>query len=176
MYTGEKIKLPHPDEVPHLDMQVVNFHRPIFGTFHSKYVVVDRKIAILQSNNIQDNDNMEMMIHVEGPIVDSFYDAALVSWHNELKPPLPTAKFPASESKIPPAFHSEWKTGQDLEKTMPKHTPEDPHYDPDISAEAYRMQCVLNPLPGESRMNAVTRLFSELSTTSVLPLNKANRV
>lgn len=35
-YTGKAIKLPHPSEVPHLDMQVQNFHRPALGTFHSK--------------------------------------------------------------------------------------------------------------------------------------------
>ena len=87
-------------------MEVVNYHRPIFGTFHAKYMIVDRKIAIIQSNNIQDNDNCEMMAHFEGPIVDSFYDMALISWHNEMKPPLPclssSAKnggFPTFESK-----------------------------------------------------------------------------
>jgi hypothetical protein len=60
-------------------------------------MVVDRKIAILQSNNIQDNDNCEMMIQLEGPIVDSFYDMALISWHNELKPPLPCLQEPAAK-------------------------------------------------------------------------------
>ncbi|KAA6406800.1 MAG: hypothetical protein FRX48_09524 [Lasallia pustulata] len=100
-YTGPNIKIPPPHEIPHIDMQVVNYHRPIFGTFHSKYMVVDRKIAILSSNNIQDNDNLEMMTHIEGPIVDSFYDMSLASWHNELKPPLPSHNSPAALGGLP---------------------------------------------------------------------------
>ena len=30
-----------------------NYHRPIVGTFHSKYMVIDRRIACVSSNNIQ---------------------------------------------------------------------------------------------------------------------------
>jgi hypothetical protein len=33
----------------------------MLGTFHSKFMVVDRKIGIISSNNIQDNSNMEMV-------------------------------------------------------------------------------------------------------------------
>lgn len=32
---------------------------------------------------------MEMMVHLEGPIVQSFYDMALISWNETLEPPLP---------------------------------------------------------------------------------------
>lgn len=35
-----------------------------------------------------------MMTHVEGPIVDSFYDMALLSWHENLDPPLPLLAAP----------------------------------------------------------------------------------
>lgn len=62
--------------------------------------MVDRKYAILQSNNIQDNDNMEMMIQLEGPIVDSLYDMALISWHKALEPPLPSYNSPAAQGGI----------------------------------------------------------------------------
>lgn len=41
------------------------------------------------SNNIQDRPNLEMMTHLEGPIVDSFYETALHSWYNRLEPVLP---------------------------------------------------------------------------------------
>ena len=100
-YTGKNVRLPHPDELPHVDLQVVNYHQPVFGTFHSKYMVVDRKIAILSSNNIQDNDNLEMMTHIEGPIVDSFYDMSLCSWSKELTPPLPCLGTPAAQAGLP---------------------------------------------------------------------------
>ncbi|KAI9722035.1 MAG: hypothetical protein M1812_001995 [Candelaria pacifica] len=91
-YTGAAVQLPSPEEIPNIDMEVVNYHRPIFGTFHAKFMVVDRKIGILSSNNIQDNDNMEMMTEIEGPIVDSLYDMALITWHNAMEPPSPSLR------------------------------------------------------------------------------------
>ncbi|KAF9564436.1 IQ calmodulin-binding motif protein [Agrocybe pediades] len=98
-YTGDAVKLPHPDEVPGIDMEVCNYHQPLLGTFHAKYMVVDRKIALINSNNTQDRVNMEMMSHVEGPIVEAFYDMALLSWNNAFNPPLPLLACPPT----PPA-------------------------------------------------------------------------
>ncbi|KAI0035523.1 hypothetical protein K488DRAFT_43117 [Vararia minispora EC-137] len=85
----KKVNLPTEDEIPGISLQVVNFHQPMLGTFHAKYLVVDRRVACVNSNNIQDRPNVEMMVHLEGPIVDSFYDMALLSWSNVMKPPLP---------------------------------------------------------------------------------------
>jgi phosphatidylserine/phosphatidylglycerophosphate/cardiolipin synthase-like enzyme len=99
-YTSKAVGLPHPDEIPHIHLEVINYHQPMLGTFHAKYMVVDRKIAILQSNNIQDNDNVEMMIQLEGPIVDSFYDMALISWRLKLQPPLPSHNTPAAQGGL----------------------------------------------------------------------------
>ena len=99
-YTKPDIAFPPSDEIPNIDLQVMNYHQPLVGTFHAKYMVVDRKIAILQSNNIQDNDNLEMMIHLEGPIVDSFYDMALISWHKKMEPPLPSHNTPAVDGGV----------------------------------------------------------------------------
>ena len=76
------------------DCMRVYAHRPMLGTFHCKFMVVDRKMAILCSNNIQDRPNMEMMCHLEGPIVDSIYDTALISWHKAMNPPLPRLSHP----------------------------------------------------------------------------------
>ncbi|BGP55664.1 hypothetical protein JCM8202v2_003269 [Rhodotorula sphaerocarpa] len=81
--------VPEPSEVPNLSIQIVNFHRPLLGTFHQKALVVDRRIALLNSNNIQDRPNLEMMIHLEGAIVDSLYDNMLISYDEPLKPSLP---------------------------------------------------------------------------------------
>ncbi|KAI1502402.1 hypothetical protein F5X99DRAFT_408132 [Biscogniauxia marginata] len=97
-YTGSAVGLPAAREIPNVDLQVMNYHQPLLGTFHSKYMVVDRRIGILQSNNIQDNDNLEMMVHVEGPIVDSLYDMALLSWHQRFEPPLPRLTSPAADA------------------------------------------------------------------------------
>lgn len=63
--TWTPLGLPHPDEVPNLSLQVVNFHRPLLGTFHQKAMVVDRKIALLNSNNIQDRPNLEVRLSMK---------------------------------------------------------------------------------------------------------------
>jgi phosphatidylserine/phosphatidylglycerophosphate/cardiolipin synthase-like enzyme len=101
-YTGKNVGIPPPEEIPNIDLQVMNYHRPMLGTFHCKYMIVDRKYAVLQSNNIQDNDNMEMMTHLEGPIVDSLYDMALISWHRKLTPTLPSHDHPEVEGGLGP--------------------------------------------------------------------------
>lgn len=96
----------------------------MLGTYHCKYMVVDRKYAVLQSNNIQDNDNMEMMIQLEGPIVDSLYDMALISWHKALEPPLPSHNSPAARGGIgsfgDTSHHEMFRQGDIQENTTPK--------------------------------------------------------
>ncbi|KAF3931599.1 hypothetical protein ABW19_dt0210126 [Dactylella cylindrospora] len=92
-YSGDKVQIPRHEEVRGLTLQVVNYHVPAVGTFHAKWMVVDGRVAVLNSNNIQDVPNMEMACHYEGPIVDSFYDSALISWNNALKPQLDVHKF-----------------------------------------------------------------------------------
>ena len=161
-FTGEKVKLPAPEEIPNIDLQVVNYHRPIFGTFHAKFRIVDRRIALLQSSNIQDNDNLEMMVRVEGPIVDSLYDSALVSWGRPLGAPLPLLASPARSIPV-----SNWSV-KDLDKyangseseQMPQHTPDHPHYDPDFQRETQRVNTSLDPQQDISRTQAVTRHLS----------------
>ncbi|OCF31927.1 hypothetical protein I316_06309 [Kwoniella heveanensis BCC8398] len=88
------LDLPTEQDVPGLDMEVINFHRVLLGTFHAKFLIVDRKVALINSNNIQDRPNLELMTHLEGPIVDAFYEVALHSWWNKLDPPLPCMSEP----------------------------------------------------------------------------------
>ena len=95
------VGLPRPEEIPNIDLQVMNYHRPMLGTYHCKYMIVDRRIAVLQSNNVQDNDNLEMMIQLEGAIVDGMYDMALISWSKTMKPNMPTLGSPARGAEIP---------------------------------------------------------------------------
>lgn len=80
--------IPLPDEIPYLSLEVNNYHRMIMGTFHAKFLVVDRRLALLNSNNIQDRPNLEMMSHFEGDIVNSFYDTYLISWWLPFQPNL----------------------------------------------------------------------------------------
>ncbi|ODN72803.1 hypothetical protein L202_08239 [Cryptococcus amylolentus CBS 6039] len=83
------LDLPAKDAIPGLNMEVINFHKVLLGTFHAKFLIVDRKVALINSNNIQDRPNLELMSHFEGPVVDAFYEIALHSWYNKLTPPLP---------------------------------------------------------------------------------------
>ncbi|KAH7093761.1 phospholipase D active site motif protein [Paraphoma chrysanthemicola] len=184
-YTGPMVQLPSPSEVPHIDMEVQNFHRPLLGTFHAKYMIVDRKLAIVQSNNIQDNDNLEMMTHLEGPIVDSLYDTALLSWEKEFKPALPCLGSPATTSVFSsfndPSFQSLFDQRRDShfndmmangDAKLPMHAPGDPHYDPDIASEIRRLFSNLKAAPGESPIDPVTRhlnLSMKQTTPSTVP-------
>ncbi|GAA5960569.1 hypothetical protein JCM21900_002846 [Sporobolomyces salmonicolor] len=96
-YTAERVQLPSKEEIPDIDLEVLNFHRPPVGTFHAKYLIVDREIALLNSNNIQGKPyrvNVEFMSHIEGPIIEAFYDMALISWNEALNPTLPLLNSP----------------------------------------------------------------------------------
>ncbi|KAJ5702105.1 hypothetical protein N7488_009653 [Penicillium malachiteum] len=160
--TSNKVRLPAPHEIPNVDLKVINYHRPVFGTFHSKFTVIDRRIALLQSSNIQDNDNLEMLAHVEGPIVDSFYDSALISWGKPLDPPLPLLNSPAESSPIP-CHHGEQKLGstaEDLPEDLPQNTAASPHWDIDFESEAKRVNNSLIPRGDETPTKAVSRLLN----------------
>ncbi|KAI7938156.1 hypothetical protein MJO28_015076 [Puccinia striiformis f. sp. tritici] len=85
----KRLGLPDTKDIPNLELEVINFHKGLLGTSHSKVLIVDRNIALLNSNNIQGRPFLEMMTHLEGPIVDSFYDMFLMSWGNRMNPPLP---------------------------------------------------------------------------------------
>lgn len=123
------------------------------------------------------------MTHIEGPIVDSFYDMSLCSWSKKLEPPLPTCDLPAasiwrlsSEQPNDNVHHkasprdamAPLEKNADLPSTsvqqkalLPEHSSKDPHYDSDIEAEFIRAQSVLEPRGSETRINAITRHLSK---------------
>jgi len=109
-----RIGLPAQDEIPSIALEVINYHRALLGTFHAKYLVVDRRVACLNSNNVQDRPNIEMMIQLEGPVVESFYDMALISWGNVMHPPLPLLR-------IRPAYLDVYSFKQDNEDLKCTH-------------------------------------------------------
>ena len=96
--------LPQENEIANLSLEILNYHRPLMGTFHAKLLIVDRKVALINSNNIQDRPNIEACVRLEGDIVNSVYDHALISWGNRLNPPLPCLSEPAPVSPSPSAF------------------------------------------------------------------------
>jgi phosphatidylserine/phosphatidylglycerophosphate/cardiolipin synthase-like enzyme len=105
-----RIGLPTEDEIPGVALEVINYHRPLVGTFHAKYLIVDRRVACLNSNNVQDRPNVEMMVQLEGPVVDSIYDMALITWSNAMKPPLPLI----AEVPIYPVVYKFQQDNEDL--------------------------------------------------------------
>ncbi|KAJ4472653.1 hypothetical protein C8R41DRAFT_870396 [Lentinula lateritia] len=185
-YTGPKVNLPAPEEIPNIEMQVVNYHVPLVGTFHSKFMVVDREVALLMSNNIQDNDNLEMCMRLEGPVVDSLYDVCLASWSTTLEPPLPCRDTPAAGKPLPsyadPEFLALFTEDSTTESVslpsvvqaghesldLPEHLPGDPHYDATIAGEIRRIQASYAPKSGETHLQAVSRHFN------VTPAQKAD--
>ncbi|KAK6362630.1 hypothetical protein TWF730_000085 [Orbilia blumenaviensis] len=72
--------LPPSKEIPNIDLEVLNYHNFPLGTLHSKFMVIDKKVAILNSCNIQDNSNLEMMCQFEGPIVNEIWGHAIATW------------------------------------------------------------------------------------------------
>jgi len=123
--------------------------------------VIDRQIALLQSSNIQDNDNLEMLSHIEGPIVDGFYDAALLSWGKSLDPPLPLLNIPAETLQIPCHDSKETESlSEEVSQVLPEHTAESEHYDTSYENEAQRVNSSIIPRGEETSTQAVTRHLS----------------
>ncbi|KAL7791862.1 hypothetical protein V8C37DRAFT_381574 [Trichoderma ceciliae] len=181
-YTSKAIQLPAPEEIPNLDMEVVSLHKLVLGTLHAKFCVVDRKLAVVMSNNMEDNSNMEMMTHLEGPIVDSIYDTALITWKHPFDPPLPSHNSPAAEGGLPTSsqepLYLDRGAGRDQERiaanghskpNLPEHTPEDPHYDVDMAGEITRMQSCYSTKPDETRLQAANRQLNLAVKNPIAP-------
>ncbi|BEI91475.1 uncharacterized protein CcaverHIS019_0402950 [Cutaneotrichosporon cavernicola] len=89
IFSSPAVGLPSPEEVPGCSLEVQNYHIPPVGSFHQKTVIVDRQVALLSSNNVQNRDDVGFMVQLEGPIVQSIYDTAILSWWMSFKDPLP---------------------------------------------------------------------------------------
>lgn len=68
------LDLPGPEDIPGLELEVIvsfttgvcswqNFHRVLLGTFHAKFLIVDRKVALINSNNIQGELYPNLLAH-----------------------------------------------------------------------------------------------------------------
>lgn len=169
-YAGKSIQLPAPDEIPNIDLEVMSLHKIPLGTLHAKLCVVDRKIACIMSNNLADNDNLEMMTHLEGPIVDSIYDTALITWNKKLNPPLPSHQTPAADGGLATSTHeplyqdrspgrnpTQIAANGHAQQGLAEHTPEDLHFDHDLRGEITRIQACYSNTPDETLLQAVNR-------------------
>lgn len=66
----QKLGLPDPEELPGLDLVVTRKFFWPFGIIHSKYVVVDRKLAIFPSCNVSWEPWFEVGVATRGRVVD----------------------------------------------------------------------------------------------------------
>lgn len=179
-WTGKAVDLPCEEDIPNIDMELVSLHHFVLGTLHAKFCIVDRKVAVVMSNNIEDNDNLEMMTHLEGPIVLSIYDSALVMWQKHLNQPLPPPPPPADEGPSylgdellyvyrPPGTYSDISMQGEESGYLPEHTPEDPHYDSSLAQEMIRMQSCYSTKQHENRLQAANRQLNLTVKHAVLP-------
>ncbi|KAK4936763.1 hypothetical protein LTR10_022420 [Elasticomyces elasticus] len=73
-----KLGLPEQREIPGLNLRVIRKFFWPFGMIHSKYVIVDRKLAIFPSCNVSWERWYEVAVSMKGPVVDH-----LVSFHRD---------------------------------------------------------------------------------------------
>ncbi|KAJ3043933.1 hypothetical protein HDV00_003973 [Rhizophlyctis rosea] len=81
---SDKIGLPNPKELAGIDLQVAVHHNLPLGTLHSKFMVVDGRVAVIGSNNIQDNANLELSCTFQGPIVPNIRMVFLKTWYPDV--------------------------------------------------------------------------------------------
>jgi phosphatidylserine/phosphatidylglycerophosphate/cardiolipin synthase-like enzyme len=88
---ASKLGLPAEDEIPGVDLRVKSiFVRP-FSVMHPKFILVDRRLAILPSCNVSWEDWYEGAAVMSGPIVSNFLTFFQDFWlhHDEELEPLP---------------------------------------------------------------------------------------
>ena len=47
-FAGGAVGLPSWRELPNVNLEVINFHRPALGTFQAKFMLADRRVALYQ--------------------------------------------------------------------------------------------------------------------------------
>jgi phosphatidylserine/phosphatidylglycerophosphate/cardiolipin synthase-like enzyme len=57
---------------PEMDVMAKSIHKQFLGTMHAKFMLVDHRIAVLSSNNIQDRSNLELAVSLSGDICTGF--------------------------------------------------------------------------------------------------------
>ncbi|THX74709.1 hypothetical protein D6D05_06844 [Aureobasidium pullulans] len=81
---GRKIRssmhLPNPQELEGLDLQVKSIFLLPFSVMHPKFIIVDRKVAVLPSCNVSWEDWFEGAVTLTGPVVSCFVDLWREFW------------------------------------------------------------------------------------------------
>lgn len=80
--TWSKLGLPHPDDLAGLNITITRKFFWPFGIIHSKYVIVDREVAIFPSCNVSWERWFEVAISLRGPIVGHLLSFHTGFWDN----------------------------------------------------------------------------------------------
>lgn len=78
--------LPEPHELTGLDLRVVRKFFWPFGIIHSKYVIVDRELAIFPSCNVSWERWFEVAVSMRGPVVQHLFDFHTAFWDDGRTP------------------------------------------------------------------------------------------
>lgn len=66
------------------NVKTKSVHVPLLGTMHAKFMLVDRRTAILSSNNVQDRPNVELAISMMGDVCKGFFDIFRRLWKDDV--------------------------------------------------------------------------------------------
>lgn len=159
IYASEHIQLPLPEEIPYVDMKVINLHSIPLGTLHSKICVIDGESAAVMSNNVEDNANLEMLTHLNGHIVEGIRDTALITWNKALneQPPVDDT-------------HQTTELPHIRVEPQPKLTSpgEESFYDLIVDEET-RTNATYEATPNETRLQATNRQLNLAIATPIPP-------
>lgn len=125
-----KLGLPSPEELQGLDLQIKSiFVRP-FSVLHPKFIIVDRRLALLPSCNLSWETWLECSLPLTGPIVSSLLQFWRYTWGRNDLPVLPitadcnSTSASAHSSILLPSPHHRWPSFRPfLSIPLPPPTP-----------------------------------------------------
>lgn len=94
-----KLGLPSPDELQGLDLQVKSIFMRPFSVMHPKYIIIDRRRALLPSCNLSWESWLEGCIVFDGPVVGKLVEFWRSFWGRNDLPTLP-AHMPATTTDL----------------------------------------------------------------------------
>jgi phosphatidylserine/phosphatidylglycerophosphate/cardiolipin synthase-like enzyme len=115
------LNLPAPGQLQGLDMQVKSIFLLPFSVMHPKFIIVDRKVAVLPSCNVSWEDWFEGCVTLTGPVVSCFINFWREFWaqqedRDEL---VNISREPNHEDTMPKTYPEQPREG------LPLHTPLD---------------------------------------------------
>jgi len=76
-----------PTDLSNIDLQMRSFHIGILGSLHSKYLIIDGKIAYFGSKNLDQDRPQEMMLELTGSVAQSLRQGDFETlWQDKLPP------------------------------------------------------------------------------------------